>query len=654
MSTQTASTVAANELTLTEQVFIVSDTEAARELSHLIPGAPSLEATDGFDPLLPSVLVGDSARLFHPKIRQAVTEDRARVIFILDGKKNELPPEAQGFTIFGFLARPLHARVVESMVQAALENLSLAAGRRQVEHALRRAYSEIDELNRIGVALSAERDTQKLLTLIIQKAREITQSDAGSLYLVEENPQTGDKVLRFTITQNESVEVPFSQFTFPIDKSRISAYVALTGEPLNIEDAYRLPPGVPYGFSTDFDKRIGYRQKSMLTVPMKNHKGEIVGVVQLMNHKRDTGARVTPENVDEVVFPYPERAQQLVLSMASQAAVALENNRLVEDIRNLFESFVNASVVAIEARDPTTSGHSFRVKELTVALAEAVDRCDDGPYASTKFTLEQIKEIRYAAVLHDFGKVGVREQVLVKANKLYPHQLDIVKERFNYVRKALQEEHSRKKLEHILERGREEYLARLPEFEADYAGRLKEMDDFFQFVLECNRPTVLPEGNFEKLVDIAGRKYLDWSGEEKPILVSDEVRLLSVHKGSLDEAERREIESHVIHTFNFLAQIPWTKEIRNVPLIARAHHEKLDGSGYPFKLLAPEIPVQSRMMTISDIYDALSASDRPYKRAVPPDKALAILESEVKQKLMDEDLFRIFLAREIWKLTLPK
>jgi HD-GYP domain-containing protein (c-di-GMP phosphodiesterase class II) len=636
-----------------EQLFLLATAATAAEIDNAFPGITRLASAAEFDSALPAVLIGDHPQLFHPNIRAAVEHDRARVLCVLNGS-GELPAEASGFPIFGFLARPLHPRIVESMAHAAQENMLLQSGRQRLERDLAKAFIEIDELNNIGAALSAERDTSKLFELILQKSREITRSDAGSLYLVDEDEKDGSKILRFTLTQNDSVYLPFSSFTIPIDNSRISSYVALTGETLQIDDAYRLPPGVPYGFSKDLDTRNHYRTKSMLTVPMKNHKGEIVGVLQLLNHKKDWNARVTPENAEEVLRPYPERARHLVQSLASQAAVALENNRLIESIQNLFEGFVQASVMAIEARDPTTSGHSFRVKKLTVALAEAVDRADDGPYAAVKFSTEQLREINYASVLHDFGKVGVREHVLVKANKLYPQQLEVVQQRFDYVRKAVQEENSRKRLDYILEKGREEYLAQQPQFDAEYAERIKEVDDFLKFALECNRPTVLPEGNFQRLIGMAERRYLAWDGSEKPLITEDETRLLSIPKGSLDENERREIESHVVHTFNFLAQIPWTKELRQIPMIARAHHEKLDGTGYPFKLSAPEIPVQSRMMSISDIYDALSASDRPYKRALPPEKSLDIIASEVKRNLLDEDLFRIFLSREIWKLSLPK
>ena len=633
-----------------EQLIVFTPTGGLHEMAGWWPGArraASARELDGPDAAV--VVIADSPAVFTDDLRERILEDRARLVYVVDAEG--LPAESTGTPIYFSLARPLHRQVVESVVRAALENVDMAVRNRDLTESLRNAHEEIDDLNSIGIALSAERDVQSLLGLILRTSRDITSSDAGSLYLVEEN-EMGEKLLRFTLTQNDSVDVPFNQFVIPIDASRISSYVALTGMSLALHDAYHLPEGVPYSFSRDFDGKIGYRTKSVLTVPMKNPKGEVVGVLQLLNCKRDRSAKVTPENAEEVVMPYPVRVQQLLESLASQAAVALENARLYESIRALFEGFVKASVVAIEARDPTTFGHSFRVEKLTVALAEAVDRCDSGPYRDITFNREQIREIRYASVLHDFGKVGVREEVLVKAKKLYPNQLQVVRERFNYFRKTIKEEHLTQRIEYLLEKGREEYLARLPELDSDLRDRLKGIDEFFQFLLACNEPTVLPEGNFERLADLAKVQFLDdWSNEQRSLLLPNEMRLLSIPKGSLDASERREIESHVEHTYKFLVQIPWTKEISFIPDIARAHHEKLDGTGYPFKLTAPEIPVQSRMMTISDIYDALSASDRPYKKAVPPARALNIIESEVKSQLLDPDLFRIFLDHQIWKLT---
>jgi HD-GYP domain-containing protein (c-di-GMP phosphodiesterase class II) len=390
----------------------------------------------------------------------------------------------------------------------------------------------------------------------------------------------------------------------------------------------------------------------MLVVPMKNPQGEILGVVQLINAKRRPEQRVTPQTVDDVVIPYPEDRRALVNSLASQAAVAIENSRLYESIQTLFEGFVKASVVAIESRDPTTSGHSFRVADLTVALAEAVDRSDTAPFREINFTRSEMKEVRYASLLHDFGKVGVREEVLVKAKKLYPLQLELIKDRFDFVRKTVQQGHTERKLNYLLEKGRDQFVSKQQEFDREFTEQLAELDDFFQFILQCNEPTVLPEGNFQRLAELASVRFNDWDGQARPLITPEEATMLSIPKGSLDESERVQIESHVIHTFNFLSQIPWTKEIRNIPLIARAHHEKLNGTGYPYKLSEAEIPFQSKMMTVSDIYDALSASDRPYKKALPPEKALDILSIEANRNLIDSSLFRLFVEAEIFKKTM--
>ncbi len=629
------------------RVLVLAKAAVANAIGRAVPEACIISSLAGVDISQPTVLIGDSAEVFDRGVMIAAFLHHVRVIFVLSpNSQDKLPIEAEQFPIYGFLSQPVYERAAKNLVFAASQNICL-------ERNLVDLQNEINALNTIGAALSAERDIPTLLEMILTKTREITSSDAGALYLVEEDAKSGARLLRFTLTQNDSIHVSFHSFTIPIDKSRIASYAALTSEILHIEDAYQLPGDAQYSFSKDFDLQVGYRTKSILAVPMINHNQEIIGVLQLINHKRNRDLKVTPENAEQVVSPYPKRAQHLVKSLASQAAIALENNRLVEEIQGLFEGFVKASVMAIETRDPTTSGHSFRVKELTVALAETVDRVDDGPYKNIKFTPAQLREISYASVLHDFGKVGVRESVLVKANKLYPAQLETMTQRFEYVRKATQEQNTRKRLEYVLAKGRDEYLSRLPEFDGELQERLAEIDNFFAFVLECNRPTVLPEGNFQRLADLGGFLYQDWGGQERPLLTKDEVRLLSIPKGSLDNVERQEIESHVIHTFNFLSTIPWTKELRLIPEIARAHHEKLDGSGYPLNLPAEKIPIQSRMMAISDIFDALSASDRPYKKALSPEMSLSIIESEVKRNLLDAELYRIFLAGAIWKRVLP-
>jgi HD-GYP domain-containing protein (c-di-GMP phosphodiesterase class II) len=581
---------------------------------------------------------------------------------------------------YAYLPPETPVDLLERMVDNAIDHIHLLATRREANDRLAGVTREIQQLNQVGAALSAEHDTGKLLDLILLKCREITNSDAGSLYLVEHEEgeakydeaqlarlagdETGKFILkdqpapprklRFKLAHNDTVQVPFREFVMEISEKSVAGYVALTGEPVNIEDAYHLPEGVPYGFKRKFDEDSGYRTKSILAVPMRNQKDEIVGVVQLINAKREFKARLDSLSaVRDQVVTFSLRQQEIVQSLASQAAVALENSRLYAAIQALFEGFVKASVSAIEARDPTTSGHSFRVANLTVGMAEAVDRVESGPYAGMHFTRNEMKEIRYASLLHDFGKVGVREEVLVKAKKLYPSQIDLIRERFKYVQRSIEAEALRSRVDYMLQKGRDEFLQKQEKFDQELANQLTELDRFLKTVVDANEPTVMPEGSFDTLLDIAAKQYLDVDGSGRTLLNEDEVRLLSIRKGSLDDEERKQIESHVVHSYNFLQQIPWTKEIRNIPLIARGHHEKLNGKGYPYKLASKDIPVQTRMMTISDIFDALAASDRPYKKAVSLERALQILEFSVKDGELDPNLFSIFLEAKVfekWKV----
>ena len=642
--------LAENQVT-TQRVYCQNDEAATLLARQSTPGktVPFTAAFPAGD-LDVSVIIGDAPSVFTPEVRKAIQSNQTRLIYVL-GPDHTLPHEASATPIFSFLAPPLQAVVLASTVRAAFENLYLARNQDALQLQLDRARTQIDELNEIGIALSTQPDTATLLNLILLKSREITTSDAGSLYLAEET-EGGEKRLRFKVTHNDSVRVPLAEFTIPIDTASIAGYVALTGQSLHLEDVYQTPPELPFHFNPQFDQQTGYCSRSMLVVPMKNPQGETIGVVQLINAKRSAHLMVNPQTVDEAVIPYPESRSTMVRSLVSQAAVAIENSRLYESIQTLFEGFVKASVVAIESRDPTTSGHSFRVADLTVGLAEAVDRCDTGPFRDMRFSRSEMKEVRYASLLHDFGKVGVREEVLVKAKKLYPEQMELLKVRFDYVRKAVQQSHTERKLTCLLEKGREEFFACEREFDQEFKDRLAELDEFFAFVLQCNEPTVLPEGDFHRLRELAAVQFEGWNGRPRPLITSEEAGLLSIPKGSLDENERGEIESHVIHTFNFLSQIPWTKEIKNIPIIARAHHEKLNGTGYPYRLGEEEIPFQSKMMTISDIYDALSASDRPYKKAVPMEKALDILSMEANSKLIDPALYKLFVEAEIFKKTI--
>ena len=544
------------------------------------------------------------------------------------------------------------------------------AGTRQLLVALRAAYREaaariesararsevaqrsreITELTRIGMALSTERNYDVLLEMILTQARQVTQSDGGSLYLVERQDGSPPR-LRFKLAQSDTLtNKGFVEFTMPLDHASLAGYVCSTGEPLVIDDVYFLPPDVEYSFNRSFDERVGYRSKSMLTVPMLNHHDEVIGAVQLINRKRDPAVKLTGADiVERQVIPYSRRIIDVVSALAGQAAVSIENSLLYQNIEQLFEGFVKASVTAIEQRDPTTSGHSERVATMTVGLAEVVDRAGAGPYSSINFSRDQLKEIRYAGLLHDFGKVGVREQVLVKAKKLYPPDLSLIRGRYAFIRRSAEAEYHLQRADYLAHKGKDGYDAFVKGLDTGHRRELEGLDQFLRTVLGANEPSLLPEGSFEELVALADKTFNDIDGNPQPYLSDDEVRYLTIRKGSLDEAERLEIESHVTHTYQFLLRIPWTKELAHIPHIAYGHHEKLNGSGYPRKVRADDIPIQTRMMTISDIFDALTAADRPYKRAVPLQRALDIMGAEVTGGMLDGELFKLFVDGKVFE-----
>ncbi len=302
----------------------------------------------------------------------------------------------------------------------------------------------------------------------------------------------------------------------PLDESSIAGYAALTGQGVNVADAYELPPGYPFRIGRSFDQKSGYRTRSMLVVPMRDHENQVIGVVQLINKKRDANVVLRPlAVVEEAVVPFTSVDEELVTSLASQAAVALENSLLILSIKNLFDAFVRASVTAIEQRDPTTSGHSSRVAVLTVGLAEKVDALTNGEFREVRFTKDQLQEIRYASLLHDFGKVGVREKVLIKGKKLYVGEMLLVKQRFGYIRRSLEADHFRDRIGRMNAGAKADALA---EMDLAYAARLKEIDDIQAMLTKANEPTVLDEDNVKALLELPSRTYVDLDGNVQPYL----------------------------------------------------------------------------------------------------------------------------------------
>jgi HD-GYP domain len=600
----------------------------------------------------PTVLLLDALARSHftPHALLALRDAGVAVLALGANGEEDVPHDLPAEALAGFVRGPIGGRQLLVGLRSAL----LVAAARQdtlrakAETAAR--TSEITELTDIGIQLTTEKDYNKLLDLILNQARRITQSDAGSLYVVETDDR-GEKRLRFKLSQNDSrPDIPFVEFTMPIDQASLAGYAASEGDPLVIDDVYMLPPDVEYAFNRSFDQRYGYRTKSMLVIPMVNHHGDVIGVLQLINRKRDFAARLaSPEEADRQIISYSPHTVKIVRALAGQAAVSIENSQLYEAIERLFEGFVKAAVTAIEQRDPTTSGHSERVATRTVALATLVDRVDDGPFRLVNFTPEQIREIRYAGLLHDFGKVGVREQVLVKAKKLYTENLTLIRQRHAFIRRSAQWRFEKERADYLLANGPKGYETFLLDLQSRHEAEIALTERFLRVVLESNEPSILAEGTFEQLNEFSTRTFEDMNGNPAPFLTEPEVRMLRIRKGSLDEEERLEIESHVTHTFDFLRRIPWTRGLSRIPDIAHAHHEKLNGRGYPRRIEGDAIPLQTRMMTIADIYDALTAQDRPYKRAVPTDRALDIMQDEVKGGMLDSQLFRLFIDHKLWE-----
>ena len=557
-----------------------------------------------------------------------VAYERVRTIGVVDAAAGPWP-----VTWHSVVPLQAGAAMLARAVDTAFADLDAAGSRARLER-------ELSELNAIGIRLSSEREPAALLETILSKARQITSSDAGSLYLVEEHGDT--RRLRFALAQNDSVDIPFTSVTLPLTGESVAGHVALTATIVNLEDAYLPPPGAPFHINRWFDDHSGYRTRSMLVVPMHTPQGETIGALQLINCKGDyTGPLTQTADVDRYVRRFDARHEKLASSLASQAAVAVHNSRLYESIHRLFEGFVKAAVIAIESRDPTTFGHSFRVADLTVGLAEIVDRAGTGAYRSIRFGTDEMRELRYASLLHDFGKVGVREHVLVKSKKLYPVDLDRIRHRVELRKRELELRAARAKLDLALAARRPRFASQAARIDADLATALAELDEYLHLVILANEPSVTPREFASDLDRLTARA----------VITPEEARVLAIPRGSLTDDERRDIQAHVVHTFQFLAQIPWTRELRRVPEIARSHHEKLDGSGYPYGIRADDIPLQSRMMAIADIYDALTATDRPYKKAVRAEEALDILDAERRAGALDSGLLDLFIEARVYERT---
>lgn len=532
------------------------------------------------------------------------------------------------------------------------------------------------QLFAVSQALSRDEAANKVLDMILERALEYTLADGGTIYLIDKMVQDslgGARpahrfVLRFHKSSNQSLTKHLSMVNqlIEVDPQSIAGYVALSGETVRVRDCYSLPENTPFEFNPENDAAMNYMTKSVLAIPIKSEQNLIIGVVQLVNKSKafrrrdDPGARLNYRDV----IAFSENDEGLIESFASHAAIALEKAQLTRDIDELFESFVKASVTAIETRDPSTSGHSDRVASLSVAFAEKVDILSAGPFKDIRFSKEQLRELRYAALLHDFGKIGVRENVLLKAKKLYPYELETILLRLETLRSKQEANVWRQACEEIIKSYQDLEKNRTNlNHKCDDPGRCmghalwqvdsfnRQIEEIKRGVLVANEPQILDRDfNINELI-----AWIKKMGQQAglTIVTEQEVLRLSIPRGTLNSEERREINSHVSHTYNFLKQIAWTQDLARVPDIAHAHHEKLDGTGYPRNLKADQIPVQARMMAISDIYDALTAMDRPYKKSVDPERALEILNIEATEGKLDTQLLKIFIEAEVFKVSEP-
>lgn len=520
------------------------------------------------------------------------------------------------------------------------------------------AETLVDQLLEIGIALSASQSLEELLHLILTKSRQITASDAGTIFLVQR--QTDAAVLEFKAAQNDSVALPeqVQETTIPLTPTSLVGYAALTGKSLNIADVYALEGSEVYQFNRSFDEALRYRTCSVLVVPMQNVSGEVIGVLQLINRKRSPDTLLTPETTVSLTQPYSPWEEHIVRSLASQAAVIIERNHLLESIEQLFEGFVTASVQAIEVRDPTTAGHSERVAALTVRLAEITSATSRGVFREVSFSDRQLQEIRYAALLHDFGKVAVPEAILNKQKKMFPEQLEIIRQRFALVRRTLEMETAQAKVNYLLCHPHTvhspeqacHHCAFLRHLDEELRQQLQILEEYWQLLELANEPQILDQEPLARLQELTQFYYRGTDGELHPLITARELEQLLVRRGNLTQRERRIIEAHVTYTYQFLSRIPWTPHLKDVPLIAYGHHERLNGSGYPRGIGAAEIPLQTQMLAIADIYDALTAKDRPYKKSLPVAAALKILWQEAKEFKINPDLVELFEQQEVFRV----
>jgi HD-GYP domain-containing protein (c-di-GMP phosphodiesterase class II) len=516
----------------------------------------------------------------------------------------------------------------------------------EVSNYAERLGGQIKKMSDIGRALSGVQDLNTLLEMIVDQARNFTNADAGTLYIVENN------TLRFQIVQNDSLKIRMGgksgeTIPFPpveLKETNVSAFVALKGISVNIPDVYDTDL-FDFTGPKKFDQSTGYRSKSMLVVPLRNHENDVIGVLQLLN---------ATNPISNEVIAFSQDYENLSESLASQAAVSITNAKLIANMTELFEAFVKVMATAIDEKSPVTGGHIRRVADLTLTMAEVIHDIDEGHFKDKTFSPDQMYELRIAAYMHDIGKVTSPVEIVEKAKKLQTifDRIQYVRLRMAYIIQKIKLEGQEAKIK-ILQNGSSP--EKLNSIEKETLEKLMEIEEIHRFINKCNEPgEFLDDEILVRLKEVSEKTYIDDAGEQQPFLTADELVNLSIRRGSITEKERQKMQGHAAVTLKMLKQIPFTKKLKNIPDFAGAHHEFLNGKGYPLGLKGDEISFEGRLMAVTDIAEALTASDRPYKKAMPLETVYRILRSMVEGGELDPNLVELFIEKEVYKIYQKK
>lgn len=473
-----------------------------------------------------------------------------------------------------------------------------------------------NKILKIIKSLVSVKKLDELMETVLMLTRNVVNCDAGSIFIYNRE----DESLVFKYTQNESVNIPFKEFSVSLDETSIAGYTGISKNIIKIDDVYKLSNSLPYKFNKDFDTMSGYFTKSLISIPLINAKSELTGVLQLIN-KKICSEKVKPHCDDNIVIPFNYEDLNVLYSLSGIIGVALENSLLYDEIELMWEGFITASIQAIEARDPVTKGHTDRVTKLTMKIADALDK-DEDDFPDFKMDKNGFKLLKYSCLLHDFGKIGVREFVLNKSEKLGKKDIEFLKVKFEIAIKDAMISMNEKKVAFL--------------------------KNCMEKVMNINHLSFYDDeilSNIEKCKDVWIPLH---DGERVQLVNENEFQAICIKSGTLTEDERKEIQSHVRYTFDYLNKIPWNSDLKSIPQIACMHHEKIDGSGYPFGLKGDEIHIFGRIMALADIFDALTSKDRPYKESVPLEQALDIIRNDALNQKLDKKIVDFFIEKRLY------